>query len=65
MLLITIKIDKGAENLLKFKSIIMDKKEKRDTFIPEPSFLAVITASDFTYTRKDGVKVIPITCLKD
>ena len=28
-------------------------------------FLAVITGSDFAYTRKDGVKVIPIACLKD
>lgn len=43
----------------------MDKKEKGETHIPEPSFLAVITGSDFAYTRKDGVKVILIACLKD
>lgn len=61
----TKEIDKGAKNLLKLKSIIMNKKEKGETHIPEPSFLAVITASDFAYTRKDGVKVIPIACLKD
>ena len=58
-------IDKGAKNLLKLKSIIIDKKEKGETHIPEPSFLAVITGSGFAYTRKDGVKVIPIACLKD
>lgn len=61
----TKEIDKGAKNLLKLKSIIMNKKEKGETHVLEPSFLAVITASDFAYTRKDGVKVIPIACLKD
>lgn len=61
----TREIDKGAKNLLKLKKIIMDKKEKKETYIPEPSFLAVITGSGFAYTRKDGVKVIPIACLKD
>lgn len=30
-----------------------------------PSFLAVITASGYAYTREDGVHVIPLGCLKD
>ena len=61
----TKEIDKGAENLLKLENIIKNKKRDGKTHIPEPSFLAVITGSDFAYTRKDGVKVIPISCLKD
>ena len=32
----------------------------------EPSFLMIITAvGKFAYQRKDGVYVVPITCLKD
>lgn len=31
----------------------------------KPKFLAIITDTEFAYTRKDGVKVIPIGCLKD
>jgi hypothetical protein len=30
-----------------------------------PSFLAVITGTEFAYTRDDGVHVIPIFCLKN
>ncbi len=52
-------INEAANNLMKLrKKIDQDKMNK-------PSFLAVITASDeFAYTRKDGVHVIPIACLK-
>ena len=61
----TREIDKGAKNLLKLQDIIKNKIKEGKTHIPEPSFLAIITGSDFAYTRKDGVKVIPIACLKD
>ncbi len=30
----------------------------------QPSFLAIITGGELAYTRKDGVKVIPIGCLR-
>jgi len=30
-----------------------------------PSFLAVVTGTEFAYTREDGVHVVPIGCLKD
>ena len=29
------------------------------------SFLAVITGTEYAYTRKDGIHVIPLGCLKD
>ena len=31
----------------------------------EPDLLMVITGGNMAYTREDGVKVIPIACLKD
>lgn len=61
----TEEIEKGAKNLIKLKNIILNKINEGKTHIPEPSFLAVITGSDFAYTRKDGVKVLPIASLKD
>lgn len=58
-------IEKGAQNLLKIKKLIEEKKEEDNIDIPEPKFLAIITGGEFAYTRKDGVKVIPIGCLKN
>lgn len=40
----------------------MLKTKKID--LEEPSFLAVITGGEIAYTRDDGVKVIPIGCLR-
>ncbi len=53
------KIEEGAQNLLKINKIIEANDEVRN-----PSFLAVLTGGDVAKTRKDGVKVIPIGCLK-
>ncbi|MBE6488868.1 MAG: ATP-binding protein [Methanosphaera stadtmanae] len=57
--------EKGAKNLLKIAKIIEKKRSEKQTNIPEPSFLAIVTGGKFAYTRKDGVKVIPIACLKN
>ena len=55
----------AASNLIKLKNIINKKKRKTgDTKIPEPKFLAILTGGEFAYTRPDGVKVIPIGCLR-
>ncbi|MDY0276842.1 MAG: DUF4143 domain-containing protein [Acholeplasma sp.] len=52
-------INEGANSLKRIKD-----KIDRDK-MNEPSFLAVVTATDsFAYRRSDGVYVIPITCLK-
>jgi predicted AAA+ superfamily ATPase len=48
-------IDDAVKNLLKIK-------DKVDT--NSPSFLAVITATKYAYTREDGVHVLPIGCLR-
>lgn len=52
-------IDDGANHLLELKRLIKKANMK------EPSLLIVITGGEIAYTRKDGVKVIPIGCLKD
>lgn len=57
-------IDKGAENLLKLKKLIKNSVKNKKIDLEEPSFLAVITGGEMAYTRDDGVKVIPIGCLR-
>ena len=52
-------IDEGAENLLTINELIEKNNE-----LENPSFLAVLTGGKYAYTRPDGVKVIPIGCLK-
>ena len=58
------KIEKGAKNLLKLDSLIKKTISETDLYIKEPKFLAVITGGKFAKTRKDGVKLIPIGCLR-
>ena len=53
------RIEDGAKNLLKINEFI----EKNDK-LENPTFLAVLTGGKYAYTRPDGVKVIPIGCLK-
>lgn len=57
-------IDKGSKNLCKAQKIICESIEKKDSNVPEPSFLAIITGGNVAYTRDDRVKVIPIGCLR-
>lgn len=57
-------IDKGAKNLIKLKDLIKKSIKNKKIDLEEPSFLAVITGGEIAYTRADGVKVIPIGCLK-
>ena len=57
-------IEKGAKNLLKLKELIKRSVENKKIDLEEPSFLAIITGGKIAYTRADGVKVIPIGCLK-
>lgn len=54
----------AAKNLLKLKKIINKKRASNEIKIPEPKFLAIITGGKVALTRDDGVKVIPIGCLR-
>lgn len=53
------KIDEGAYNLLKINKLIGKNKKLKN-----PTFLAVLSVGKYAYTRRDGVKVIPIGCLR-
>lgn len=52
-------IETAAENLLRLRNKVNTDK------MMEPSFLMVLTCTEFGYRRKDGVYVIPIGCLCD
>jgi len=59
-------IEEGAQHLLELKNLILQSnKENPHSKIREPDLLAVITGGEMAYTRNDGVKIIPIGCLKD
>ena len=52
-------IDEAANNLLKFKEHVDIKK------CGEPSFLLVLTGTNYSYKRDDGVYVVSIGTLKN
>lgn len=52
-------IEEAAENLKKFKNRVDIEKSG------EPAFLMVLTASELSYVREDGVYVVSIGTLKD
>jgi predicted AAA+ superfamily ATPase len=52
-------IEKAAKNLLKFRDTIDYTK------MPQPSFLMVLTATQYAFQLKKGVWVVPITCLRN
>ena len=58
------RIDDGAQTLLKMDKLIKQKIADGNTYIPEPSFLAIITGDSIAKVRKDGVMVIPIGALR-
>ena len=59
-------IEEGAQHLLEIKRLIQEKN-KTETQIPlrEPDLMIIITGGKMAYTRADGVKVIPLACLKN
>ena len=59
-------IDEGAKHLLEFKRLIQEhNKAEKQVPIREPDLLIVMTGGTMAYSRPDGVKVIPLACLKD
>lgn len=59
-------IEEGAKHLLQLTDLIR-KYNKKEHQVPlrEPDLLMIITGGEMAYTRKDGVKVIPIGTLRD
>lgn len=59
-------IDEGATHLLELKRLIREHNEKEKQMpIREPDLLVILTGGQMAYTRSDGVKIIPLGCLKD
>ena len=52
-------IEDASENLLKFKRAIDVKK------MNEPSFLMVLTGTEYAFQMENGVHVVPLGCLKN
>lgn len=59
-------IEAGAGHLVELRDLIAAHNEK-NSYAPLrlPDLLLVLTGGNMAYTRHDGVKVIPIGCLKD
>ena len=51
--------EEAAGKLIKFRKNVNTDK------MGEPSFLAIVTATQIAHQRDDGVWVIPLGCLKD
>jgi len=58
-------IEEGAAHLLELKNLIQKANEEKRAKLREPDLLIVITGGEMAYTRKDGVKIIPIGCLRN
>lgn len=59
-------IEDGAKHLLQLRDLIREKnKTEHQMPLREPDLLIVMTGGEMAYTREDGVKVIPLTTLKD
>lgn len=59
-------IDEGAKHLLEIKRLVQEhNKVEKQVPLSEPDLLIVLTGGYMAYTRPDGVKVIPLACLKN
>lgn len=59
-------IDEGAKHLLEIKKLVSASNKTDDLHkLKLPDQLIVLTGGEMAYTREDGVKVIPIGCLRD
>jgi len=52
-------IEKAAEKLIAFKANIDTKK------MNEPSFLMILTGTEYAFQMENGILVIPLGCLKN
>ncbi|MDR2624644.1 MAG: DUF4143 domain-containing protein [Methanobrevibacter sp.] len=57
-------IEKGAKNLIKLDTLIKKHIREDKLNIKEPSFLAIVTGGELAYTRKDGIKILPVGVLR-
>ena len=59
-------IEDGAKHLAELKELIREhNKEENQVPLREPDLMLVLTGGKMAYTRPDGVKIIPLGCLKN
>ena len=59
-------IEEGANHFLTLKNLIIEKnKTEKQAPLRIPDLLMVLTGGEMAYTRADGVKVVPLSCLRD
>jgi len=58
-------IEEGAAHLTELKRLIQKANAENRARLREPDLLIVITGGEMAYTRKDGVKILPIGCLRN
>lgn len=59
-------IEEGASHLLKIKELVGEfNKNNKQIQLRLPDLLMVVTGGVMAYSRPDGVKVIPLACLRD
>jgi predicted AAA+ superfamily ATPase len=52
-------VDKACDNLLKLKRVVDTDK------MNEPSFLMVLTGTEYAFQMKNGIWIVPLGCLKN
>lgn len=59
-------IEDGASHLVELKNLIREYNQKEKQMpLREPDLMMVLTGGKMAYTRPDGVKIIPLGCLRD
>jgi len=58
-------IEESAAHLVELKQLIQKANAEKRARLREPDLLLVITGGEMAYTRNDGVKILPIGCLRD
>lgn len=59
-------IEDGAGHLVELKRLIRKhNEEEKQVPIREPDVMIVLTGGKMAYMRPDGVKIIPLGCLKE
>lgn len=59
-------IEDAAKHLIQLNDLIIEYNQNpKSTKLREPDLLIVITGGKIAYSRKDGVKIIPIGCIKN
>ena len=62
----SMEIEEGSKHLLEIKRLIQEhNKTEKQVPLREPDLMIILTGGSLAYTRPDGVKVIPLACLKD